>query len=174
MARKVLVAILLCAAAILVVALVRVSQPPQDPPVKPIVVASAGASGPVDASSLLGTWRIDTDATWEHLGKRAAFATQMAGMTENQVGKFKSKWRTTVDADYCQFTGHKMIWSGNAKHHEMSYTITATTGNVLTANCVNESGQRSQCTFTIIGNRLTITDSTSSNSDWDIVYIHVL
>lgn len=168
MRRRFLIVVLLCMAAALFVALLMVSQPHQVQPVRPSVVASANDQ--VDASSLLGSWRMDTDATWSSLSKSKVYSKQIDALPPNKLEKAKSLWRSSVDADYCQFTTRKMIWTGNTKRHEMGYTMTATGGNVVTADCVDEKGKTFNFKFAVSGDRLEATEPTGPNPDWVIIY----
>jgi hypothetical protein len=152
-------AAVLLVAVILFVVLVLVPQLRQPQPATPIVQAVEVVSA--NPSDLLGSWTSDGEAAWEMTRSEPEMAKRLAGLSPEMAEQFKSIWLANFAANSYQFTADKMTSVVNGVRHVARYTITTTSGNVLTADCVGEQGQAYQLRFAIAGDRLAMTNPTS-------------
>ena len=111
------------------------------------------------ASDLVGSWTVDGDATWDSLRKSSQIAKQLDGLAPDMVEQIKSTMLTQIAATTYQFTTDKLISVANGVRREESYKITATSGNVLTADCLDDQGKASQSKVTVPKDRLEITNT---------------
>lgn len=119
----------------------------------PLQGAGAGAS------EMIGSWSIDGDATWDAMRRSAQIAKQLNGLAPDMVEQIKSTMLAQVAATTYQFTADKLISVANGVRREEHYTITATSGNVLTADCLDDLGKASQSKVTVSRDRLEIANS---------------
>lgn len=114
---------------------------------------------PASASDLVGSWRLDGEAQWDKLQNSHDFPTfvaHMQSMDQKAAEHFKSQFLAAASATVVfQFTADKMIWHDKGGvRREVSYTITAIWGNVLTADLFDDKGDPLQEKFAITADRL--------------------
>jgi hypothetical protein len=113
------------------------------------------------ASDMVGVWSVDGDATWDSLKKSPQISKQLAGLAPDMIEQIKTTMLTQVAATTYQFTTDKLISISNGLRREERYTITATAGNVLTADCTDDQGKKSQSKVTITPDRLVLLNTDS-------------
>jgi hypothetical protein len=133
-----------------------------------VLAPSAQGAG---ASDLVGSWRVDGDATWATLSKSAAIAKQLAGLSPEMVEQIKTTMLSTIAGTTYQFTTDKLISVSNGVRREERYTITASNGAVLTADCIDDQGKKSQSSVTVAKDHLEITNT--ANPDEVVSLIRV-
>jgi hypothetical protein len=140
--------------------------------VAPLFLALALVMAPAlhgaGASDLVGSWSVDGDATWDSLRKSPQIAKQLAGLAPEMIEQVKSTMLTQVAATSYQFTADKLISVANGLRREESYKISASNGNVLTADCIDDQGKASQSKVTVAKDRLEITNT--ANPD-EVVFL---
>lgn len=149
----------------LFVALVMVPQLQQTKRVQEDI--QAGANDPVastrttsrqgSASGLLGSWIVNGDVAWDNLRKSPEIAKQLAGLSPKDIERVKFRILIETATITCQFTADKLIYVVNGRRHEDGYAITATNGNVLTAESTDDRGNLSKITVT--GDHMEMTES---------------
>ncbi len=108
------------------------------------------------ASDLVGSWSVDGDATWDCLSKSPQIAKQLAGLAPEMIEQVKATMLTQVAATTYQFTADKLICVANGLRREESYKVTASNGDVLTADCIDDQGKVIQSRVTVAKDRLEI------------------
>jgi hypothetical protein len=108
------------------------------------------------AADLVGSWTVDGDATWDSLRNSPEVSKQLTGLAPEMIEQVKSAMLTQVAATTYQFTTDKLISVANGLRREESYKISATSGNVLTADCIDDQGKASQSKVTVTKDRLEI------------------
>jgi len=113
------------------------------------------------AADLVGVWNVDGEATWDSLRKSAQLTKQLANVPPEMVEQIKATVLIQVAATTYQFTTDKLTTISNGLRREESYTISATNGNVLTADCLDDQGKSSQSKVTVGKDRLELINTAS-------------
>jgi hypothetical protein len=120
---------------------------------------AASADGPVDASSLLGTWPVDSESAWELVRTKSQAAKALAGLPPEALARAKAKFLTAVTASSCQFTTDKVIMLGPGGERRVdTYQVVSIVGNVLAVVSVDDKGKSHKITATLANDRLELTD----------------
>lgn len=109
-------------------------------------------------TDLIGMWTVDGDATWQRLQHSPQIASKLTGLPAEMVDQIKSAMLTQINATSFQFTSDKLISTTNGLRREERFTISATNGNVLTADCIDDQGKASQSTVTVGKDQLEISN----------------
>ena len=108
------------------------------------------------ANDLVGIWSVDGDATWAILRKSPTISKQLTGVPADVEDQVKGAVLNQVALTTYQFTTEKLVSITNGQRREEQYKISHTDGNVLTADCIDDTGKASQSKVTVGTDRLEI------------------
>jgi hypothetical protein len=119
-------------------------------------IRRAEANGQAGANVLVGTWRIDVDATLGNWATHPRYAKALALLPPSRIELMKSRVRNMAGGDpYIQITADKVISSYKGVPVYMTYAIVAVSDQVLIADCITDKeGIAFKMTMTVADDRL--------------------
>ncbi len=106
------------------------------------------------ADDLVGTWVVDTEATWDKLKA----LPEMAAVAANQVETVKAAFTTQFSTASFEFTTEKLVSTVNGEKKEESYTVTKTDGDTLYTDDTAADGKVSHSKVLVAKDKLELTN----------------
>jgi hypothetical protein len=110
------------------------------------------------SADLIGTWAVDGEATWNRLQSSPQIAGKLTGLPPDMIEQIKGTMLAQTAGTVFQFTNDTLISTSAGVKREEHFTISATKGEVLTADCRDDQGKTSQSTITVGRNQLEISN----------------
>lgn len=120
-----------------------------------LLVATALHLAAASATDLLGTWTIDTDATWDKLKE----LPQLKALSPEQAVLVKSTFSTQSAGISYTFTADRLTSTTAGVKKDETYTIVSIEGDTITAEGTDDQGKKERSLIRFENNRMILTSA---------------